>query len=114
MRLRSWAVLVFSLAAGSALAEPNRVAATTWMRSAPSPAARVIDEVETGVVVSVLNCAAEWCEIMYGRARGYVPKALLTQTASPAVPVAGGGCFPASHFTPHGPVALTICPAAPR
>lgn len=110
MRVRL-ALLALVITTAPALAQPSRVAATTWVREAPTPASRAIGEIGTGVAVSVLGCAGEWCQVVYGRARGYVQKALLTTGSTQAMPVPGAACFDANHFTPEGPVALTICPA---
>ncbi len=69
---------------------PAVVAWSTYLRSGPSAASRVIDEVEHDTAVVRLGCASGWCRVRAGRREGYVDQAALDLPAPRAT--GGGDC----------------------
>ena len=50
---------------------------STFMRNYPSEHAMVIDEIAHDRIVDVLRCNPTWCEVVYGRAAGFIEAAAL-------------------------------------
>ncbi|HTW27028.1 MAG TPA: SH3 domain-containing protein [Acetobacteraceae bacterium] len=61
----------------TAQARPMQVIWSTFMRNYPSEHAMVIDEIAHDRIVDVLRCNPTWCEVVYGRAAGFIEAAAL-------------------------------------
>ncbi len=104
---------VLALAAVPAVAAtPMVVTYATWLRSAPSEASQVIDELPGGWRVDVLGCDGGWCRVLSDQAPGYVQQALLAAGSDkPLAPKPGAACISGTHQTPERAIPLKICPA---
>ena len=111
---RAVALVGFAVAAVSpaAASTPMVVTFATWLRSAPSEASQVIDELPGGWRVNVLGCEAGWCRVLSDEAPGYVQQALLAAGPDkPLQPKPGAACITGTHQTFERAIPLKICPA---
>ena len=66
-----------AFAVSSALAAPGNATANANIRSGPGLGYGVVDTLETGEYVIVLDCGASWCEVHHIGADGWVYRKLL-------------------------------------
>jgi uncharacterized protein YraI len=104
-------LIAFFLNAQATLAaSPQRIIdLTTYLRDGPGVRYRAVDEAQAGTLVSVIGCAAGWCNILYGGITGYVAQSTLAspagQTPAPKNPV----CDVGSESSYHGSRDVLFC-----
>lgn len=82
---------------GPVLAWTGEVSWPTFYRAGPDQQYAVLEELSRGVMLEVLSCEHEWCQVRNGRTVGFVERSALLAPgalpAKPAVPPASAGCF---------------------
>ena len=71
------------LAASPAVAEPVWTSAPSVMRRAPSPAARVIQEIPPSAQIYLKSCRQDWCYASWRNRSGYIPAYAVSDAAPP-------------------------------
>jgi uncharacterized protein YraI len=96
---RSISVASCVLASCLAASAPLRVFAaeakwTSYLRAGPGLPYAVLDEIAPHHPLTVQDCGAGWCRVLYERAEGYVQQDFLTEAkAAPVPPGALPNCF---------------------
>lgn len=101
------------MAACPALAAPQTVRMTTYLRAGPGPQYAALDEIDPESQVDVQSCDGGWCRVRSGRAAGFIRAEVLTapdEHAKPPAPAAGAACLDATlNGRPRGGEPVRIC-----
>ncbi len=106
-----------ALAAGgldAARASPGTNAWSTYLRSGPSGAAPVIDELEHDTALDVRSCAHRWCLVQDGQVQGYIDQDALTLPRPVPPAAASGPCFVADQDGYKKPTPMRFCQTKPQ
>jgi hypothetical protein len=108
-------LIVVVAGADGARANPGTNAWSTYLRSGPSGAAPVIDELEHDTSLDIKSCAHRWCLVQDGQIEGYIDQDALT-LPRPAPPpgAASGPCFVADQDGYKKPTPTRFCQAKPQ